>query len=139
MLHVQIGVSLDYLSSISSAVESYNKLEGNKRFIKSETIFTTYVSEGNTMPTIPNWITSIWYEVSENQVKKEEEKNYFVGSTDIDPQDPNWREKWEAVQRQNITEETSVEEWQVDLDQETADTYETSENYGTIDYPQEGS
>jgi len=102
MLKVVLGVSSTYEGSIQTALNAYNADdEGYKTFHYKET--------GNRLiGQNPQYVTEIWYTVAKSTKQIEQEKHQFVGHQGIDPNDPNWREKWEALNAVAVeaTEET---------------------------------
>ncbi len=96
MLRVAIGKADNYEDSIIAAVEQYNEVEGSKSFHDRQTIM---------LPGI--FITTIFFTVRE--VTQQEPKHEFIGSEGIDPNDPNWREKWEAMNSQGYDGSYQVE------------------------------
>ena len=107
MLKIEFGVGDNLIDAAQRAVEKYNAIEGNKTFHTKE--YSHYKSPENEV-----YQCEIWFTVHEPKTPVEqEEKHEFIGSTDIDPRDPDWHEKWKALQ------DASNE--QAKLDQETAD------------------
>jgi hypothetical protein len=88
-LNFVTGYSTDLQKAKEFAIHFYNEREGRKRFEAVES--QTGENEiGNQV-----WVTTIWYTELGDPVEpqKQEEKFEFIGSTDVDPRDPDWREK----------------------------------------------
>lgn len=92
MLRLAVGYGTKVLEAKERAIYFYEQAEGRKifRFVETQ----PGLNELNESV----WVTTIWFDVVEptpEEKKKEEEKYLFIGSDNIDPNDPNWREKWE--------------------------------------------
>lgn len=100
MLEMIVSVGSTAFESQTRAKDLYNALEVRRSFNAVQTI-QGHVPDGTFV-----WITTIWYNVLGEPVKpKQEEKFEFLGSTGIDPKDPDWYEKWKTLQ-ENATEES---------------------------------
>lgn len=88
MLKIVFGYGADDEIAIGNALDAYNSVEGRKTYHESK---VRQLTDGN-------FRCEVWYTLnqSEAEKQKEAEKHLFIGSEDIDPNDPNWREKWEA-------------------------------------------
>lgn len=93
MLKQVVGFSKDLMIAKTRAAFFYNQLEVRTRFefIESQ-IGANELGE-------PAWFTTIWYtELPDPVVQKEEEKFEYIGSTDIDPSNPDWKIEWDNQQ-----------------------------------------
>lgn len=88
-----IGYSKDIFTAKERALYFYNEVEGRKKleFIESQ------IGQNEIGDTA--WFTTIWYSElpAQPESKEPEEKFEFIGSTGIDPTDPDWRIKWEQA------------------------------------------
>ena len=95
MLKVIFGYDETDEAAISNAIYEYNNLEGRKTYHESK------VRQLNTN----RFRCEIWFTLLplvEQTVAKE--KFQFIGSIDIDPNDPTWEDKWKARQGPYIPE-----------------------------------
>lgn len=84
-----IGYNKDIITAKERAVYYYNQIEGQKIFHAVE----THVGKNELEE--PAWFTTIWF--THIEPKPEEVKHTFIGSEGIDPRDPNWQEKLQAL------------------------------------------
>ncbi len=104
MLNVRIAYGTSYENAVGEAVELYNQLDKAKTFHSSEVDQPNELSE--------YWRCTIWFSTSDvTAVEKEaeEEKYYYIGSTDVDPNDPNWREKLYGDMNEPLPDTTTVQ------------------------------
>lgn len=106
MLKIIFGYGIDDETAIGHALDEYNSKEGRKTYHESKV----------RQIAADRFRCEIWYSVSE--VQKQEEKQTFIGSVDIDPNDPNWYEKWKALQNASNNQ---AELEKLGIDQETLD------------------
>lgn len=101
MIKLAIGYSKSPIQAKQRAIYFYDQAEGRKIFKFVET--QQGLNEINEVV----WVTTIWFELLDPlpEQEKVEEKHEFIGSTDIDPNDPNWHSKWQALQ-ESANEET---------------------------------
>ena len=106
MLRLAIGYSKQLVEAKQRAIFFYEQVEERKmvRFVETQ--------PGKNELDEDVWVTTIWFDVIETtpeEKKKEEEKFHYIGSTDIDPNDPDWKEKMDA-HRQDILD-TALTDW----------------------------
>ena len=94
MLRLAIGYSKQLVEAKQRAIFFYEQVEERKmvRFVETQ--------PGKNELDEDVWVTTIWFDVIEptpEEKKKEEEKFHYIGSTDIDPTDPDWKDKMEAL------------------------------------------
>lgn len=96
MLKIIFGYGADDETAIGNAIDEYNSVEGRKTYHESK----VRQLQDNTLQSLHRYRCEIWYTLTSTyeQKKEQEEKFEFIGSTDIDPYDPNWREQWEIQQ-----------------------------------------
>lgn len=87
-LNVVFGLDRGYQSAIQAALNVYNDIEGNKTY--HERHITSIKQEDDSYM----YMCEIWFTL--RTPVQEEPKQEFIGSTNIDPSDPNWRDKWES-------------------------------------------
>lgn len=103
MIKMAIGYAKQPIEAKERALLLYDQIEGKKTFKFVESHFG-YNDLGESA-----WITTIWFEVIElTPEEKEDEKYHFIGSTEIDPNDPNWYEKWSALQKDSNDQAESM-------------------------------
>lgn len=94
MLRIAIGYGNDHAESAAEAVKEYNAADGRKTFH-----YVEHMLEDD--PNKLYAVTMIWFTQSDPtpaEAEAAKQRYEFIGSTDIDPRDPNWKEKWEAQQ-----------------------------------------
>lgn len=92
-LKLAVGYSTQLIEAKERAIYFYEKVEGRKRFEFVET------HKGKNEIDQDVWVTTIWFtELADPVENKPEEKFEFIGSTGIDPDDPNWYTKWTTLQ-----------------------------------------
>lgn len=117
-LRVVFGYGGSYESSVAASLQAYNEIEGHKTFHHKDT--------GNRLVgSNPQYVTEIWFTLTPTRKQQNEEKYEFVGHQGIDPNDPNWREKWEALNQQAAQATEQV------LD--TADQHAVAETVPTVE------
>lgn len=97
---------LDYITAIdknpilvrTKATAYYNAVEGRK---------TWHHIEFYTTPNLET-VCFIWFTLHTPDV--ETPIHEYVGSKDIDPNDPNWREKWEAVNQPELVQPMNIQD-----------------------------
>lgn len=110
MLKIIFGYGTDDELAIGRAIDEYNSVEGRKTYHDSK---VRQLLDGS-------FRCEIWYTLhqTEEQKKAEAEKHLFIGSTEIDPSDPDWRVKWEAQQRIGTPEFEQLEEENLIMDRD---------------------
>lgn len=103
-----IGYSADIATAKERAVYFYNDVEGTKNIVAIES--QVGINELNE----PAWFTTIWFNLYE-PVQEQEQKFEYIGSTTIDPNDPDWEQKWK--ESQGIDQETLDAEWRTNTDE----------------------
>jgi hypothetical protein len=111
-----VGFSYDAIVAKDRALFFYNEVEGRKSVIAIESQI------GKNELDEPAWFTTIWYNLHEAETEKEAQKEYFIGSTDISPNDPNWYDKWKALQdaaneQTQLYQETTNADWFLNTDE----------------------
>jgi len=106
MLRLAVGYSKQLVEAKQRAIFFYEQVEERKmvRFVETQ--------PGLNELDESVWVTTIWFDVIEptpEEKKKEEEKFMYIGSKDIDPNDPDWKEKMDA-HRQDILD-TALTDW----------------------------
>lgn len=91
-LQVIIGQGKTYVESIKAAVGRYNEETTRKVFHHVEHL-AEYDENGVSIK-----MTIIWYTAFVEDEPKKDQFEY-IGSIDVDPNDPNWREKMFSQQR----------------------------------------
>lgn len=103
MLKFVTGYSKNMIDAKERAIIFYDKAEGKKVF---KTVETQY---GRNEIDEPVYVTTIWFEIFEITESQESEKHLFIGSSDIDPNDPDWLQKWndqqDALKEQSLDAE----------------------------------
>ena len=105
-LKAAVGIDYAYIEALTLALNNYNQDDARKQFHK---ILVTSTDATTTV--------TIVYSTADptpEERKKEEEKFHYIGSTDIDPNDPDWMEKWKLSQ--GIDQESLDAEWRLNTD-----------------------
>ena len=107
MLQVVYGVGTNINDAAKHAIEEYNKIEARKTFrLRDYTQYEILDSPDNSYA----FQCEIWFEIPDPTPEEQQAAKFeFVGSTEIDPSDPDWREKWQAQQQQVATMEHIVD------------------------------
>ncbi len=105
-LHFVVGFSTDPVKAKDRALFFYDADKNKKTVVSVESqTGTNEIGE-------QAWFTTIWYTIPDyttEEKRKEEEKYMFIGSTDIDPNDPDWWEKMYGEKAQEGVQETPGE------------------------------
>lgn len=96
MLNVIFGYGNSYTDAVLEAVKTYNNVDGLKTF-HAKDVHPVSVEQ----PNAPMYLCEIWFTL--RTPVAEEPKHDYVGSTGIDPSDPEWRIKWDALNAQAAT------------------------------------
>lgn len=99
MLKIIFGYGVDDETAIGNAIDEYNSVEGRKTYHESK---VRQIQPNG----VQQFRCEIWYTLNQSEAEKqtEAEKHLFIGSTDIDPNDPDWREKMTAKQAQDAAD-----------------------------------
>lgn len=107
MLKIIFGYGIDDEVAIGHALDEYNSVEGRKTYHESK---VRQLTDGS-------FRCEIWYTLTQDSYIAQQPKHEFIGSTDIDPNDPDWHAKWKALQDESNAQDQ--------LDQETEDSTKT--------------
>ncbi len=101
MLKQVVGFSQNLMMAKTRAAFFFNQLEVRTRLEQIESqIGLNELGE-------QAWFTTIWYtELPDPVTPVQEEKHEFIGSTDIDPNDPDW---WNKMYGNQVAESDSLE------------------------------
>ena len=108
MLKFVTGFSKDLLTAKERAAFFYNQLEVRTRLEFIET------QQGLNELQETAWITTIWYtELADPVNNPPVEAFQFIGSTGVDPNDPDWRQKLAVLHQQAIVDAlVETQEWE---------------------------
>lgn len=115
MLKIVFGYGLDDETAIVSAIAEYNSTIGRKTYHESK------VRQIQPNGGITQFRCEIWYTVADPSAaeqQREAEKFMFIGSDDIDPYDPDWREKMAKQQADAIQANKDEQKaWEASIEQ----------------------
>lgn len=112
MLRLIINSSTNFIDSRKRAADFYNELPIKKQFNAVET--TVYIDQNND----PVYVTTIWYTELTQPIQRIQNEHEYIGSTSIDPNDPDWLQKWN-------THNTPVTSQEGSGDTKPSNTYQT--------------
>jgi len=123
-LNIAVGYGNTIIIAKERAIAFYETVEGKKVFRAVES------QQGYDSANNQAFVTTIWFEIVPPVVEQPQGPKYeFIGSTDIDPADPDWYAKWKALQGEVndqaiLDQETADADWRTNTDDfsETAET-----------------
>lgn len=93
MLNVILGHGADYLEAIQDAVTQYNAIDGMKTWHHKESSFNKVTG---------SFMIEVWFTLRQPITEPPVIKTFeYIGSTNIDPNDPEWETKWKEQHRED--------------------------------------
>lgn len=102
MLQLAIGYGKNLIEAKERAAYFYEQVQANKRFLFVET------QPGFNEVNESVFVTTIWYETFTPVPREEESKFEYIGSTGVDPNDPDWLLKWQDQQKEHEGELANI-------------------------------